>query len=248
MVTIRTYKTIYRVDFPPYWEMLDNMGRLCELLNEETSKAGFERAELNANIVEHKITGRLRTSSAESQLTLSIKALDCLAEHKKGGSETGSFHSDPVFALADHVIARLQASKVLSFERVGIRSWIVVEREGFGFERIRDHFVKRLSIVGDSIKTSFPETEDIGLVFESRNEEAVSVRVALGPYSADERAKYFSIDHEIGEGLILDVDVRQQKTEIPRFRMTEVSKRWERLSLDVATRVQDSLAQELEAI
>jgi hypothetical protein len=85
----------------------------------------------------------------------------------------------------------------------------------------------------------------MGLVIESTSESGDNIRVSVGPYQEAEKMKYFSLAPGAKEGLIMDIDLWQNKISIPGFKLVDFIKHCQSVFHDLSTGTQKRL---LEAI
>jgi hypothetical protein len=244
---LKTYKTICRLDYSPAFHLIDNLGKFAEFFHQETSKPPFSKAYTDVNLVGHSITGTVAIGEDRARINLALNSLDALAEHKVGFN-IEKINDHPVFPVLEKLIAELERAGVTAFLRIGLRVWIVVERDEFSSENLLNFSTGLLKPVESVTVKNFGPTYDVGFIIESKSHQGSFLRTIFGPYDASEkeRTKYFSLNQEIGQGLILDVDFWQQKLEVPKFSMTEYTKSAKISIINVVSGICDNIAEQVK--
>lgn len=243
----KVYKTIFRLDYPISFKIIDNLGEYAEFLHSDSlQKAPFVDGKTNIDLTSHRISSTGSVDKDMFSFTLSITSLDAIIEHGVG-VDVGSLSKHPVFDLANKLLPRLEKENdVMRFERIGLRTWSIIENDNFKFDRIRDYLLSKLTKFNNAIKPNFNSSEDIGIVLESKSDAGIAVRISFGPYQIAEQSKYFSLKHDsIKEGLIFDIDIWETKKEIKGLKFIELTKHYQKKMDSIIEKIKENLLEEL---
>jgi hypothetical protein len=223
---MKLHKSIFRVDFPICFGIIDRLGRYSDFLHKSTRETPFVDAKSEVNLVDNTVANSGNVGDDHYRISLTVSSLDAVTEYTHG-IEVGELAKHPVFELGDAMSAEIKGDIGTVYERVGLRTWILVDDPNFAFDAIRDDLRASLPQLDGAISKEFPKPKDIGIVFEATNEHDVDVRVACGPYRASEYGKYFKKRPDLEQGFILDIDLSERKVDIPRFRFSRFAIRSE---------------------
>jgi hypothetical protein len=227
-VEIHAFKTIFRLDYPLSYALVDELGQYTQMVRDHAAKPTFSKSRTNLNLVEHSLvtTGKCKNEDDVFKFTLSLQSLNAVIEHSKGAPLL-ELHSHPVVKLSDELASQLKFNK---FERIGFRTWIIIQDRNYKFDQLKTYFMDNFGrTLSTEIKKNFDVAEDIAVVFESQNSSSKDrTRILMGPYRREEEGRYFSIalGEEIDQGLIIDIDVWQEKYEVPEIHMSRLSKHY----------------------
>lgn len=242
---MRIIKFIFRVDYPLNYSLIDKLGEFLDFIKNQTTKKPFKDVKNSISIAEHIITSEGTIQENKFQINLNVSSFNGEVEFIKS-IDFNDIMKCQLFSLVESVIEKMQFGKNCDFNRIGLRIYVVDENEKFKFESVLENILtKNKSFVG-SISKHLDKVNDVGLIFESINDSSDSFRLNLGPYKEKERKKYFTIDPEIVEGLIIDLDVWQSKITIPEFRLTNMIKQKIKLYNEVLPAIASDLLEELK--
>jgi hypothetical protein len=237
---MKLHKSIFRVDFPVCFGIIDRLGRYSDFLHRSTLAAPFADAKSEVNLATNTVANSGKVGNDHYRISLTVSSLDAVTEHTDG-IDVDELAKHPVFELGDAMNAELKGDIGTAYERVGLRTWILVDEPTLAFDAIRDDLRASLPQLDGPISKEFPKPKDIGIVFEATNEHDVDVRVACGPYRSSEYGKYFKKEPALKEGFILDIDLSERKVDIPRFRFSRFAIRSEAQLTSVVTGITTSL-------
>ncbi|HEY2405221.1 MAG TPA: hypothetical protein VGI10_04425 [Polyangiaceae bacterium] len=237
---MKLYKSIFRVDFPLCFGIIDRLGKYSDFLHKTTQRLPFVDAKSEVNLVNNTLANSGRVDNDHYRFGLTITSLDAVTEHTDG-VEVGELAKHPVFEVGDAMRDELKGDIGTVYERVGLRVWILVEEPSFSFEGIRDALRANLPQLDGPVSKAFPKPKDLAIVFEATNEHDVDARVACGPYRSSEYEKYFKKEPALREGLVLDIDFSERKVDIPGFRFSRFAARSEAQMLSVVGGITTSL-------
>lgn len=217
---MKVFKAIFRIDYPLCYEIVDNLGKQLQKIHENTQGEPFGQVRNQINQIEHSIKSSGLLGEDRFALNLSMKSFDFIVEFKAGVS-LEDLAKNQIFKLSKIVIDGLSSDSFKVFNRIGFRTWTVWDRGGKDFDAIRAYMMGlNKELLPQNGETGFQVT-DLGLCVEMKNEEDVYSRYLVGPYQKTEEGKYFGIEHDPEEGVIVDVDVWSSKVEIPGFDMNQ---------------------------
>lgn len=221
---MKIYKSIFRLDYPISFSILDRLGEHLEFIYNKMQKPDFENIKNDINLQNHSINSHGVVGEDEFNLHLSLNTFNAVIEHKEGLNIT-TLAKHKIFLLADDVIERLDIERNFSeYERIGVRLFIIKEHPGLKFKKILDYMYKLNNPFSSLFTKNSFEVRDIGLILETKNEYDTFLKLHCGPYQENESIKYFSIQPSVKEGFIMDIDVWEKKIKIPNFKFTEFAK------------------------
>lgn len=243
-MTIKTFKTIYRIDYPAYYSIMDKFGSYIEMISKNFKNEPFKNFKRAIDIVNLDIISEATINEDPFKMHMSLNVLDAVIEHPQG-YDLDIFAKHPLVKLSDDLICKLEEDGLSDYDRIGLRTWILIEDPLYTFDKLLSFFCSKMIPTTNSLSNSFSPTKDIGIVFESENSEGVKLRILYGPYKSDEVAKYFSFDSPIGEGLIFDIDLFQGKIKMPHFDLTKLVKKYQDIIIKIVKTIDTDLKQEL---
>ncbi len=242
---MKIFKTIFRLDYPLSFSILDNLGKQLEFIDQNTSIPPYNKTTGNVDLINHSITHSGNINEDIFKIHLSLKSFYGMVEYHQGYKiENLSKHK--LFELSDKVIKNLELKRSSNYNRIGIRSWVIIEQERFKFEQILKLIKKSNSLFDSALTEHFPITNDIAMVFEAKSEELGNIRLGLGPYKKTEKERYFSLSPEIEEGLIMDIDIWQPKISIPNFNLIKLLKENQKVYHKLLKKIETNLIRRLE--
>lgn len=179
----------------------------------------FSDSRSNIDISEHSVTTIAKVSGDPMRFHVSLTTVNTVIEHPKGIS-LSSLSGHPSLKLADIALQLFGEASLKSIDRLGFRSWMLIEDPAFTFSKIRTALVSHLGGFESVLRSTFDSTEDVAIVIESKSKDDAFLRVQFGPYQASEREKYFSVDPGVSEALLIDIDVWKRNIQIPNFSLT----------------------------
>jgi hypothetical protein len=233
---MRVYKSIYRLDFPLFFSLVDNLGMYAQLLGKETADRPFDARGIDLNLAEHKVSARLLVNNDKALVNLTLKSFDFIVEYS-GGVPLGEAFKHPIVALGASIIEALQKAPVQAVERLGIRHWILIERDQFAFGRLRDAIVRQVAPIRRAVSASFQTVDDVAVTLEASAGASARSRTSVGPYREAEQRRYFSINVPVSEALMTDIDIWQEKLEIPKISIASTAKSFERHARSVVDKL-----------
>jgi hypothetical protein len=210
---MKNYKTIIRIDYPLNYGLLDNLGQQLEFVHQKTlNDKDYTNSQGNVDFTKHSIAQIGNCKKDSYSLNLSLKTIDITINYNNG-IELDNLINGKLFKLYGEMLKKIS---VTMFDRIGMRFWIVLENKKFQFENIKNYITKSTSLFSDVFTEQFSGISDVGLVYETFSDHQNS-RVSLGPYKAEEAAKYQFLNPEVKEGLILDIDIWESKLKTPEY-------------------------------
>jgi len=220
------FKTIYRLDYPVSFGLVDHLGHYTQLVKEHSEKPAFTDVRSNLNLSNHTVTTAGKCGRDVFRFTLSLQTMNAVIEHEDGTS-LSDLSAHPVIKLSDDVLRSLKESSFNKFERIGFRCFVLVQDTKFTFEKLKKHFIENFGEMSSALNRNFDMFEDIGVVFELMNSKNNDhTKISMGPYKKTEMEKYFSIKPDVEEGLIVDIDVWQKKSEIADLNLSKLSRHY----------------------
>lgn len=216
---VKVFKIIFRLDFPLAYRILDKLGEYLEVIKEKTEADPYKDGTGEINLLQHSLSFTSKIKNNIFSLNLNLKTFNSVVEFQDGIniSEISKF---PLFQFSDEIIEKLENDHNLKYDRIGIRSYIIMKNEEYTFSRLKDYIWNCNETFGVTIENDFEIKNDIGVIFESKSNNNENIRVCLGPYQKKEQGKYFSLENNIDEGLILDIDIWQSKCVIPKLKIS----------------------------
>ncbi|MFH0899221.1 MAG: hypothetical protein V2A73_01200, partial [Pseudomonadota bacterium] len=71
---MRVFKSIYRLDFPLCFALVDSFGKYAERIHEAAGAEPFKRHKTNVDLLNHVVTSQLTVREDRSQFSLSLKS------------------------------------------------------------------------------------------------------------------------------------------------------------------------------
>ncbi len=219
---MKIFKSIFRLDFPLAYKILDKLGEYLEIINDKTREKPFSAGKGNVNLLQHSLSHSAKVADDAFTLNLDLKTFNAVIEFQNG-HDIDNLAKHPLFHFSDEVIEKLENEHSSKYERIGFRSHIIVQRDELNFSTLRDYIWNCNQIFGNPITDLFSKPHDIGVIFEAKKpDESESIRVHLGPYHEREQSKYFVLNHAVKEGLIFDIDIWQTNVSIPHLKLVEL--------------------------
>jgi hypothetical protein len=248
MPNFKTYRAIFRLDFPVLHSLLDRQGELTDSISNEIHARikNITKEEIGVDPALRGIRARIETEeySFIIQLNLSSCFLDLGCP---GGWAINNLAKHPAFIVADKVTNLLSGYGLRRYNRIGMRCYILYSSERIVFDRFLDYLLDRNNAISTVVGRTFADPKDIGVTIESRNADDISLRVSFGPYTNSELGKYFSFkDSPIDAGLIADLDLWQNMLDIPGFRAKNTVIDYQTLADSIFTNLVNSVESELE--
>ena len=242
---VKTFKTIYRIDFPKCYTILDKMGYYQEKISAQLKKEPFEEFKGSIDTVNWGIknTAIFRNDSFESHMNL--QTLDAVIQHKEGYN-LDVLARHPLIKISEDIIKELEQNGLNEYSRIGLRAWILIKNPSYTFEKLLKYFCKSKNIAVKSVEKIFAPINDIGIVIESKNKEDVNLRLSYGPYKSDEAIKYFSFESPIKEGIILDIDLYQVKIELLGFELTKLIRKYQNIMIELVSSVDKEIMERID--
>lgn len=223
MATPQNYRSIFRLDYPAQFRLLDSIGELADHVEKISVGRGAGRVSTTYDVSQHKVTASGELEGYRFVLNLTIKTLDGVVECPNGGAPLGA--GNPILDHVDELLAKM---KVQHFDRIGYRIWAIAQSPDLTFEAVKARFLNQLIFVKEAVDI-FGNTDDVAVVFEA-SAGSERLRVATGPYRRGEFKKYFSEDPGVECGQIADVDVSQSGVAFPGLSMRKFAIRAEKKS------------------
>jgi hypothetical protein len=237
---MEVFKTIFRLDFPLAYRILDKLGEYLELIHVKTAQAPFSNGKGNVNLVEHSLSYSAKVGDDTFSLNLDTKTFNAVIEYQDG-SAVNTLAKHPLFSLADEVIEKLAAEHSSKYKRIGVRSLILLQKDEFDFAKVRDYMWETNNVFGKSVTDLFNKRYDIGVTFEAQSDDEEYIRVNLGPYHEREIAKYFSLKNDVKKGFIFDIDIWQGNVSIPQLKLIELVHRYQNIYSELVRKIESQL-------
>lgn len=234
---VRVFKTVFRVDFPTKFALLDRIGATADLIQGFVRRDPFKDVSMAVDVVGQSVTATGKMGEHSFRLHQTLASVDGTVEFTKPGLPLGA--SVPaLLELAESVVSSIDVAK---FARIGYRAWLLAEGPDLKFQAILNEMNTRagflnvaLSQVGTS--TDIAYTVEAALRFDGPEH----LRLSTGPYRNVEHKKYFSRDPDVTEGLILDMDAWQNALEMPNPNLRRFGSQAEKTFSKIAASVVDS--------
>ena len=224
---MKIYKAIFRIDYPISFKIIDSLGSYLDFLSQKLKSKPFSNFQSNIDFLNHSLEAKSKLEEdGICRFVLSPKAIDVLIEFKKG-LDIEKLIKNPVSEVYDETIKRVNLEGFSTFDRIGVRLWIVDDSEENKFNELLNYLLKLNNPVNDIFKKNDFPPYDMGIVIDSKNEQGVNIHMQYGPYQKTEELRYFSLKPEIKEGLIMDIDISQDKISIPQFSFLNLIKRYQ---------------------
>lgn len=225
---MKIYKTIFRLDYPLNYSLIDKLGSHAEAISQEGKKMGLEQ-KLALNLPGHIVTSSGHQGEDYFMITVTPQTVVGVIEHYSG-CDLNSLHNHSVLKIGDSIVKGISGEGETTFLRYGVRVWSITN--GVAFDSVLKHFGVKNNPQSDALNSSGLKLTDIGIVLESVSaENAHNARIQFGPYKQEENPRYFSLKESkdpvtigIKEGLIIDADVWQSNNKINQFELTKYSK------------------------
>lgn len=213
---MKIYKSIFRVDFPLNFSLMDRLGDEFQFMKSITSVEPYNGIQGNVDLNSRSIILHGAINKDKFTVNQTLNSFDYIVEYSEP-TDISRLSSHPVLEFADKVVKRIGAACNDTFERIGFRSWIIVENENYKFENIKQQIEENNSSYCNLVNELFGKVSDIGLIVEAKGPDDGSIRINVGPYQHEEWIKYFSKDFNVVEGLIFDIDIFHTKIQMPDF-------------------------------
>jgi hypothetical protein len=214
---VKAFRIIFRLDFPIRFKLADDLGRILDMVQKITSKAPFKQPTTNKyEIVGQQITNEGVVEGHKYNIVLSPTFLTG-EMHFQDGIQLSNLSSLELFKLADEVLGMFDKDD-FTFNRIGLRVFAISGNSKFTFQKVHGILENKNDYLHSEAKKVINTSYDMAIVAELKN-EADNIRITFGPYHKREYKKYFNTDPGIQESIILDIDLWQEKTNVPEFRM-----------------------------
>lgn len=243
-MTIKTFKTIYRIDYPAYYVIMDKMGSYIEMISQNLKNEPFKNFKKKVDIINLDVQTEASIDEDRFKMHMSLNVLDALIEHPQG-YDLDILAKHPLIKLSEQIISMLENDGLSDYERMGLRTWVLIQDPLYTFDNLLNFFCNKMTPTTISLKNTFSPIKDIGIISESENSEGVKLHILYGPYKSDEVAKYFSFDSPISEGLIFDIDLYQTKIKMPHFELTKLVKKYQDYIIKIVKTIDTDLKKEL---
>lgn len=237
---MKIYKTIFRLDYPLAYKILDNLGGYLEFIRKRTSQKPFSNGIGNINLLQHSLRHSGKVGDDPFTLNLDLKTFNAVLEINNG-QEIGNLSKNPLFKLADDLIEYIEIEHSSNYERIGVRNYILIKDEKIKFNELNDYIWNCNKAFGYPLSQFFNQKQDIAVVFEAKSANDENIRIQLGPYKNEERPKYFSLNNEIEEGMILDIDIWQINVSLPKLKLETLVHRHEKIYNEVVKQIKQKI-------
>lgn len=242
---MKVFKTIFRLDFPLAYKILDKLGEYLELINSRTNQPPFSDGKGNINLLQHALSHTAKVADDAFTLNLDLKTFNAVVEFQ-GGTDVDTLAKNPLFHFADEVIEKLEGEHSSKYKRIGVRSYIIVQREELNFIKLRDYIWECNKVFGEPLMHSFNLRHDIGVIFEAKSEDEEYIRVHLGPYQEREQSKYFALKNDVKEGLIFDIDIWQPNLSVPQLKLVELLRSHQKTYIELVQNIESQVLRVLK--
>lgn len=245
-----TFKTIYRLDYDLSYGLLDFLGQFSQILKTKMYSKPFLESNTGLDLINHAFsaTGKLEGDDVV-RVTLSLTTLNAVIEHGQG-RELSSLHSHPGIELIDPILEKfgefdkIGEQNIIKYNRIGFRTFIIFS-EDLEFDVIKNYISGITNPICTPLLSNFESIDDLALTYETKqNKNDHRCTVTLGPYKMGQAKKYFSIEPNVQEGLLLDIDVYQNNVEAP-FGKTSTFSRMSKYYFDTINELARSINENL---
>ena len=238
---MKIFKTIFRIDYPLAYRILDKLGEYAELIQLKTSAEPFTKGGTNINLLQHSLSHTAKIAENIFTLNLDLKTFNAIIEFQEGLA-SDKLVKIPLFKLADEIIEKLEDDHSSKYRRIGLRNYIIIEREEFDFIKLRDYIWGCNTVFGNALSGHFKEKQGIALIFESESENEDNIRLQLGSYQQSESVKYFSLNNEIKEGLIFDIDIWQSDISVPKLKLVNLINSYQKIYNEIVKKIETQMS------
>jgi hypothetical protein len=237
---VRVHRLIFRLDFQrANFAIIDSPGRVMQLLSEMGDEQYWP--EFQDSAASRTISGSARDEKDGTfrQFTSEPTAMHFVIESVNGLNISALASDKTVTALFKGVHAFCDEFKIDKFSRVGIR-FIVLGNVTTATPSLLPK-VESLIDNGllDCVSSSLGETKDVGLAFDGEDADRLKYHFRMGPYTADEAKKYFSVETAkrievdgVAANFVSDLDFYEQN-----FAMTVRASQWCKEPIDKSQKV-----------
>jgi len=226
---MKVYKTIYRLDYPINYSMIDKLGLHADKIAQDAKKMNLDLT-FALNLPNHIVTASGHQDEDYFMITVTPQTVTGVIEHYSS-CNLNDLHSHPVVQIGGNVIKEINHNNDTVFLRYGLRV-LSISSEGLCFESVLKNLAEKNKPQSDSLSSSEFNLTDIAMVLESVSENNDhNTRIQFGPYKQEENSRYFSlkvdkqpIDIGIKEGLIIDADIWQINNKIKDFDLPKYSR------------------------
>jgi len=243
---MKVFKTIFRLDFASSaYKILDKLGEYYELIDKKINQKPFSEGKGNINPLNHSLTQTAKVADDILTLNLDLRTFNAIIEFQNG-KDVDELAKNPLFPLADQIIEKIETEHYPKYKRIGIRSFIIIQRGDFKFEKLRDYIWNCNKIFGEPLTSIYENRYDIGIIFEASSNDEEYIRFKLGPYQKKEQAKYFSLKNNIEEGLIFDIDNWQSNISIPNLTLVKLIRQHQKTYNDLVKKIESKILEDLK--
>lgn len=220
-ISYKSFKSIFRIDYKSLL-LLDHLGFVVEPIREQIENKLYSNMKYEINTSNYSYTAFGKFKEEYFKIHLGLNSLTTIVEDAKG-IDINKLHNQNALKLADEVLLKFSEIGIKKFDRIGYRSWVVIDLNDYelNFENLKNHFIDDNSIL-NQISSNDDLISDVNITFEIEHASGYKSRTSFGPYHESERKRYFSADIEVLQGLILDIDISNNK--IQSSKMDDVLK------------------------
>ena len=222
---VKIHRFIFRLDFNPIFQIIDSVGSNLDLFNKCAKDLGLEWQGLSVNRNRSLVIGKIQHDEIEyCNINLEPNSLGGELQ-LRDGKNIGEITDTKLFKLFKVITEDVTEKFVIQkFNRIGIRSWLILDAEESDFESLLRLFINKVNWFNE-FNHEDEKIDDAGFVLESTLDDKQKIKFIFGPYQKSESKKYFpDIKDSIGNlGIISDIDIYEYDKEIIKFRLEKYS-------------------------
>lgn len=243
---MKTYKTIFQIDFPLAFQLIDELGKVSKFLADETKniKNVTGRPQTDIDLSKHTVTNQGNIGSNFYRITLTPVKLSAGIEFPLG-EDIEKLHQSDLLKIVDRLLDDLLLKEINTFNRIGMRNWVISKGDKLRFSQIRNVILGKINSYESAISSSLGETEDVAVIVESKSKMNFSSRVSFGPYRENEKQRYFSMSPDVDEGLVFDIDIWQTNISLPGLVMMDLIRHWKKHIEGAGVKITGSILESL---
>lgn len=214
---LKSYRTIFRYDFPVAFELVDHLGRFSRMMDATLTERGTDDRHVNVDLTKREVRASFSSQHNESKVVVALTTMNCEITHHVGIPLEKLPTCDAV-QVADEVFPALRENHLERLNRVGVRTFVVVNADPDNVLEAMARFIEPMSA---TLANAFAAPGDLAYVLEQRREEEnLFLRLQLGPFRAPADVEKYLGGVDPGfEGLILDLDLSRRNFAAEDFRL-----------------------------
>lgn len=228
--------------------MIDRFGEYLELIHNHAKGNHFSGGEGGFDFSNKISTYSAQVDSNPFTLNFSLKDINSIIEFD-GGINFSEIKNNRLWELSQTIIDKFEKDNTPTYNRIGLRAFILLEEEDITFEKVKKHLWASNNVFNGIVDNYFDKKNDIGITMEMSSEKKnENIRITFGPYKKDESKKYFRTENAIKEGVIFDVDIWQNNIKIPNFNIQNHVKFFEKKIEAIFPEIKKRIIEEIKNV